>query len=207
MNILKDKFSERQVIGLSGHKSEGTVKQYARKLSAKTKKEMCGTLADNILPKQPQTTQKFQFKSIKPVEALGKLPKREEPAPEVNSLAPAPNLPQNVNYEYETFPINEEPSDDVLINFLRQFDAPDEHNSVQANQENIQPVNVPVPQQRQNPIVPLHELQPANPTPPQQIANNTMNIQQNVQNVNPNQRMPVLYFPGSNVMINYNFAK
>lgn len=37
MGILGDEFEGRHVIGLSGHKSESTIKQYARKLSAAKK--------------------------------------------------------------------------------------------------------------------------------------------------------------------------
>lgn len=206
MNILGERYTDRQVIGLSGHKSEGTVEQYARKLSSKIKKDMSGTLATNILPKVTPSANKFTFKSTKPAETASKPP--PEDAPVVNMVQDniPINPPENVQYEYQALDINAEPVDDMLIAYLSQFDEP--------NQQQVSPpeANVLAPQQiqqqpQQHVIPPILPQQQMASNPIQAVANNTMNIQHNIQNVNPGQRMPVLYFPGSNVTINYNFGK
>lgn len=49
MGILDELFEGRHVIALSGHKSENTIKQYARRLAPKKKREMCEALHQNAI--------------------------------------------------------------------------------------------------------------------------------------------------------------
>lgn len=187
MGILGEKYEGRKVIGLSGHKSESTVKQYISRLSAKTKREMSGTLAESIQPrKQAKTNQnKFTFRQQKLAATQAKAPEEnhvhvpDDPTMQVIQLDAEnneENQPENMEFQLQA--LDDAPPDDVLINFLSQFDP------------------VPAPQQQPH-------LQPL-------AHNNTMNISnvKNVQNVQDNQpKLPNMYFGGnSTVTINYNFG-
>lgn len=110
MGILGEHYEGRKVIGLSGHKSENTVKQYIRKLPTKTKRDMSGTLTSNILPKQPKLDKPFTFKSTKASATISKPP--QSAPPEANTkensaqvqLAPLQEvaIPQpNVEFEIQ----------------------------------------------------------------------------------------------------------
>lgn len=178
MGILGEKFEGRIVIGLSGHKSESTVKQYIRKLPSKKKCEMCSELATNILPKQPR----------KPADSTPPAT-ISVPPPENAKQAELPHNPDDQeNMQFVLEELNA-PIDSVLENFLAQLDA--QHN------QPPQPQPVAVPN-----TAPLNEVQ--NVPAPQPTLN--MNVQ-NVQNINPNKILPAMYFPQSNVTINYNFGK
>lgn len=185
MGILGEIYEGRHVIGLSGHKNEGSIKLYARKLSNKKKLEMCNTLADLAQPPKESNentappTPKFKFKNIAPK------PATVSKAPEHPKAAEIPAAENQVPFDLQ--PLDHAPPDDVLINFLKQFD----------------PITEDPPPE--NPVVQQPILQPV-PQP-----NNLMNISniQNVQNLaNPTQRIvPNMYFGGnSSVTINYNFA-
>lgn len=171
---------------MSGHKSEHTIKQYARRLSAKKKRELSGTLSSIINAKEAklETPEKLAVKA--PTATVSKPPDVENSAPE-NPNPPAKNQPE---FEFEA--LDNAPPDDVLIQFLSQFDQP-------ANLPNAPP-NVPLPAP-----VPVQAPQPLQP-------NHTMNIQQNVKNVQnmqnvPRMPPPAMYFGGnSTVTINYNFG-
>lgn len=200
MGILAEIYEGRLVIGLSGHKNESTVKQYARILSAKKKWEMCGTLADNILPKQAKKDQhQFTFKTTKPTATVSKPPEEirdKEPTIELNIQE---NVQPEIEFNYEA--LDDPGNDDALVQFLAKFDTPDpQNNQLQvAAQENVNP-NTPQMAIQHAANVPNMPVQlPANPLVP-------MNIQ-NIQSVNPNHLMPTLYFPNSSVTINYNFGK
>lgn len=171
MGILGEHFEGRHVIGWSGHKSEQTIKQYVRKLSSKKKWEMAEELHQIIKPKALKTSQ--------PTATVSKAPEEDVPQP-----AEKEDDKQNENnIQFQLEELDDAPPDDVLLQFLNQFDPITEN----------PPANV-------GPSAPVEPLQP----------NNTMNISnvQNVQNVLANQRMiPNMYFGGhSTVTINYNFS-
>lgn len=176
MNLLGDQFEGRIVIATSGHKSENTVKQYIRQIPAAKKREVSQHLADNILPKKP-----------KPNESISKPPENPENAVIEIQLDQENITPPADNMQFQLEVLDDAPPDEVLSNFLAQFDPP------------VQPSS---PQQNLNPPQVLNPV----PLVPNQIANNTMNIK-NVHNVNPNQLVPAMVFPNSNVTINYNFGK
>lgn len=174
MGILAEHFEGRHVIGLSGHKSESTIKQYVRRLPEKKKLEMCNKLAETALPaKQPKVVEKkFQFKSTHSA-TISQPPQNSNPPP-------APTVPQeNVEntLEFDIQAVPEEPNDDMLINFLAQFDPVTENPPAQP----LMPINV-------------------------QNNNNVNNVQNNVnpnQQVIPN----MYFGGNSTVTINYNFNK
>lgn len=176
MGILGEKYEGRIVIGWSGHKSEQTIKQYIRKLPAKTKKEISGTLHDVI-------QLKVQKKDDKPTATVSKRPEENSPSSAANHQNEdpvVPKEPQQNDMQFQLEDIDDAPPDDVLIQFLNQFDPVTEN---------------PPPQP-----IPPQPLQPSN----------TMNVNNvsNVQNILGNQKMlPTMFFGGnSNVTINYNFG-
>lgn len=182
MGLLGEAYEGRIVIGLSGHKSEQTVKQYIRRLPDKTKREMSNFLGENIQAKKakPNSQPKFQFK--KPAAAT--ISKPSEDNPSKAEIAPIP-IEQNPtsdqeNIQFELQALDDAPPDDVLLSFLNQFD----------------PIT-------ENPP-------PEMPKIPFASNSNTMNISNvnNVQNMQENQaKMPNMFFGGhSTVTINYNFA-
>lgn len=175
MGLLGEQYEGRIVIGWSGHKSEGTVKQYIRKLPTKKKREISNYLGNNIQPKAP----KYAFQSIPA--ATSKPP--EDPLPQQQNTE-QPQLPQ----EYDIQALDDAPSDDLLIQVLEEIEK---KNEAQQNQ----PQAVAVQNPQGNPLMP----------------SNTMNIQQNVSNIQNVNAMkppmvPTMYFGGhSTVTINYNF--
>lgn len=87
------------------------------------------------------------------------------------------------------------PIDPLLENFLKMFDPVMQQEAApNANQEQV--ATLPAPQ----PPMPLQEVQ----NNQQHTVNMSVN---NVQNFNPNRVLPAMYFPQSNVTINYNFGK
>lgn len=158
---------------------------YVCRISKKTKHDMSDTLADIAQPPKQQKLdtpkQKFQFKAIAPATVY----KPEQEAP----TETAKPLQQN-EAQFDLQPLDNTPPDDVLLNFLQQFD--------------------PVTEQPPPNLAPMYQPQVLQPIPPP-VANNLMNTNnvQNVQNVaNPNHNMmPNMYFGGhSSVTINYNFS-
>lgn len=192
MGLLGEQYEGRIVIGWSGHRSEGTIKQYIRRIPAKKKREISNYLGNNIKPKvAKEDAAKFTFRAIpatvsKPEENTSS---ESNVVPEESYPQPAPQLPEL--YDLQAF--DNAPNDEALIKILEDIEKTNEGLQAQAGPQEIQPVVMPNPQA--NPLVP----------------NNTMNIQQNVQNVQnvhplKPAMMPSMYFGGhSTVTINYNF--
>ena len=97
------RFEARHIITVSGHKSENSIKKYAKGCSTEKKREMSNALA---LPK------------IQP-----KMPKIEKPAPpQINSeLATTPLAGANFDLNaMDLFPIHDVEEDDALLAFINQ---------------------------------------------------------------------------------------
>lgn len=189
MGILGDKFEGRIVIGLSSHKSEGTVKQYIWKISTAQKWDACNELANNILPKAPKV------QPTATVSAPPDPPQQEEAIViqlDENAKQQKPPNQDQINYIIEEL---NAPMDPMLENFLASFDVP------VAQEPKLQEK----PQEAQDPVVqmPLQEVQNI---PQQQQHTLNMNVN-NVQNVTAQRMLPTMYFLQSNVTINYNFSK
>lgn len=185
MGILGEKFEGRIIIGLSGHKSENTVKQYVKKISTAQKREACNELATNILPKTPKRAPTATI-SAPPTEQENR--KKEESVIIQLDENVQPEIPPEVQYIIKEL---NAPMDPTLENFLKSFDPVAAENTTEnsANQQ-MQPM-------------PLQQVQ-NKPQNQQQSVNMSVN---NVQNFNPNRIMPAMYFPQSNVTINHNFSK
>lgn len=185
MGILGVQYEGRIVIGLSGHKSENTIKQYVHTLPATTKREMSGTLANNILTKKPRIDNQFNFRPIRPAATVSKAPDNAEPVIEIpldepENIPPPSASEAAPNVEIQLEALDDAPPDEQLMNFRQVFD----------------PVNV------QN----VPSVQPNKEETIEKVANNTINIQ-NVQQVMPHGMLPAMLFPNSNITINYNFSK
>lgn len=146
---------------------------------------MSEILAQNILPKPVQ----------KDATATPKIPLQNQDQNQLQLPQLLPNIAEdeqpNFDLQFSLEELDDPEGDDALNKFLDQYE----------NQLQV----ATIPQAQQQNLLP-----PANPTPkqmstPNQMANATMNIQ-NVQN-NPGKFMPAMYFPNSNVTINYNFTK
>lgn len=185
MGIWGDQFEGRHVIGLSGHKSENTIKQYVTRIPTAKKREMFDALATNILPKAPRKSKEPTATiSVPPEEPIVQVQLDEEAENQESNNENAVNDQQLQQFVFEEM---NAPLDPALENFLKSFDTP---------QENLAP------------HVPLQQVQNMPVQMPQQIPHNVKMNVQNVQNVNPHALVPAMYFaPNSNVTINYNFNK
>ena len=110
-------FDSRHIIAITGHKSETSIKQYARGRSNKKKREMSDELANNILDKMP------------------KIAPKEEPTDKTES-AETPNTASFDLQGMDIFPVDEE-DDDILLKFLN--DNPN------LERQTLPENNVPVP--------------------------------------------------------------
>lgn len=202
MGLLGEQYKGRIVIGWSGHKSESTIKQYIHQIPAK-KREISNYLGSNIKPKVAKVDgEKYVFKAMsatvsKPPDIVTNEPATALPPPvnvldnppipegenQVNNTEEAPPLP----LQYDLQALEDGLSDDQLMKVLED---------IKKKNENLQPS--PLGAQAvsaQNALMP----------------NNTMNIQQNVSNVQnvhglKSAMVPTMYFGGhSNVTINCNF--
>ena len=154
-------FEARHIIAITGHKSEQTIKQYARKCSNEKKRQMCDALADPIVPKIPKKS------TIQPIKS---------------ETAAVPDPPPPINFDLnavDLFPMDD--NDDALLNFLNA--NPDLDNAIQPAQQENTPSTSGI-----------------NVTPNVQNVQNVQNFATNLPSV-----IPKMYFPGSNVTINYNF--
>lgn len=184
IGILEDEYEGRHVIGLSRHKNENTIKQYARRLSAKKKREMSATLTDTIQPKRQAKSpdRKFQFKASTTTATISKPPQPE--AEKKNE--------DNIQFDLEA--MDNAPPDDILINFLSQFDPVTEN----------PPVNLPKLVPQQPPPMQQPQIQALQPSNTMNI-NKVSNVQNNVSANKP--ALPNMYFGGhSSVAKNYNFT-
>ena len=149
-------FEARHIIAVTGHRSESTIKKYARGCSNEKKREISDALASKIQPK---------------------IPKIAQPEPERSDLLP--------NFEIsnmELFAMDSN-DDDILLDFLNKNPALEtpQFQTLQADQQ-VQLVQ-------------------------QNMQQSVTNVQ-NFQRIQPNLPaiIPKMFFPNSNVTINYNFT-
>ena len=176
-------FEARHIIKLSSHKSEATVKDYSIKCPDSKRKEMFESLSAKIQPKnkKPKTA------TVSIAE-----PKENAIATLNQDILNMPDFKLEELNDYDTI------DDNLLANLV--YDLPTENQNVNNNNSTMTQDQG----QTANAITPFgnnHQLNiPAQP----QI--NTQFINRNVQNPAV-PRLPQMYFPHSNVTINYNFGK
>ena len=171
-------FEGCHIIQLSSHKSEATIKNYSRKCPENKRKEMFESLSDAMIPQSKK-------QKVKP-SATVSVP------PDVKELKE--NLP-NMNIEeiddFDT--IDDSVLADLMLDFPteNQNEAITSRNSkVQDTQNNTSVVPTTTPNQNQK-----HHFQEIN------TQFNTFNQQRMMPS------LPQMYFPNSNVTINYNFKQ
>ena len=193
MNILGEKYKARHIMGLSEHKSESSIKQYAVKLPESKKKEMFTTLINLVELKTKMS------KLSHTCEAKASVSNNPPPAGNIGTN-PTFDLP---NFDLVPVDFDDTFDDDLLLKVLDN-----------SEQQLLQDLN----------IVPSTNYPNKENTDTEAVIPNNANVitkMTNTHNVNINvpttsyqiqkaPRMPMipgLYFPNSNVTINYNFSK
>ena len=174
-------FEARHIIQLSSHKSESTIKEYAPKCPDAKKKEMFESLSNAMLPKRAHNA--TTNKQTKPTSTAVSAPNTCDTTPDIQDVKQ--NLPT-----FNLDPIDDSTIDDTLLqelltNIPQNFDNTNNSNNNSAIATPKSNVQVPVTQNN-------HQF-------------NTQVINQNIPFGFP--RVPAMYFPNSNVTINYNFSK
>ena len=179
-------FEARHIIALSSHKNESTIKDYATKCPENKRKEMFDSLSNAMLP----TVKKSKHPTSTVTKAIADGQTGQENP--IDNLATFDLDPIN---DFETL------DDNLLANLI--YDNPtltkgsDKENAT----ANINSPDAIVPKMPQNMVPLAPTTTSANP----QI--NTQVINHNVPTKNVNfPRLPPMYFPNSNVTINYNFG-
>ena len=179
-------FEAHHIIKLMFHKNESTVKEYATKCPENKRKEMFQSLSDAMLPKS---------KKSKPPNATNATASCST-EPNTVTLADVQNDLPNFTLQ----PIDEiETIDDSLLTNLI-YDIPNETENNDPNEQILEENAVAVQNQTPQNITPNFPLQPKTPK-------KTINTQFNTINNQAMQHFPAMYFPNSNVTINYNFSK
>ena len=134
-NLEEHGFEAHHIMGLSGHKSESSVKKYAKRVSTKKKQEMADTLATTM------TTKHAKHETVTNPVPLQNL---------TNTIDTNQNQNDNVLLNIDLTsanlePIPDEPNDDILVKFLDNFELTQPTNTTTTNIQNLQNVvpNVP----------------------------------------------------------------
>lgn len=165
----------------------------------KKKREISASLTSNILPKKAK--QNDENVAAVPANPQQQVAQQIVINDHVQQPLPQPVLQEPdqpvFDLQYDLEELDDAPEDDILLKVLQEVE---QENQVQVPQGNAS-VSAPP---KNDAIVPA----PLLPVPVNQLqhSNATMNIQ-NVQNNNPGKFTPAMYFPHSNVTINYNFGK
>ena len=180
-------FEARHIIKLSSHKSEATVKEYATKCPENKRREMFDSLSSAIQLK-PKPSATSTMATNPPVD------------PDIKQLTE--NLPAFDIQPLEDF---ETIDDSIFANLM--YDMPKENSNPNTNNNNSNIQTPTVTPTNTNIVTQYNRPQPQpQPQPQQQMTPqfNTQVINQNMQNL---PRFPAMYFPNSNVTINYQFGK
>ena len=184
-NLDKEGFEARHIMATTGHKSETSIKNYARKCPTRKRREISDALANSMMTDLQNNN-----------ENTPKKPKREIPATatrseETNELINMPDF-NLAGADLETI-------DDKELSELFAIDE-----NVMESQE-VMDLVAQIEQENSN--LAVQATTPQTPkTPKTPKTYNFANIS-NIANVNRMPLMPHMLFPHSNVTINYNFNK
>lgn len=165
----------RPICGVSGHKSEETIRCYSRQCPPKKKREMADIISDKLgnPAKKAKTIQEYE---------------KEQ----------AEKIMQNANFQ-DWVPIENNVDDFDVASILKEIEnTTNNYDITVPNQQNQNQVAMPSTTQA---LVPQNAGENV-PVP------STSSAQNSVVNVNSVQNYPVIpkmFFPHSNVTINYNF--
>ena len=177
-------FEARHIMHLSSHKSESTIKEYAAKCPENKEKEMFNSLQHAITPPSKIA---IILTATQTAPKDGQI--QDNNTPDIQNIKDnLPNFDLNA-LDYDTI------GDNILTELLTDFQETEQNvNSNNNNSNSGNAVCVTAPQKVQNTVSTMANQQ-----------FNTQVINQNAPMRVP--RMPVMYFPNSNVTINYNFNK
>lgn len=166
----------RHICGVSGHKSEETIKCYAKKVAPSKKREMADIISTKLGNPPPP-----------------KMAKESE----------------NLNDFEDWVPIENNKDDFVLVDILNQIE--NENAAVEKQAENNQalvPINPNMQPQNASNAIPPAIPGPSSAQPVIPVFNPTAGHQHvvNLNQAQHNPQMPKMYFPYSNVTINYNLG-
>lgn len=162
----------RHICGVSGHKSEETIKCYSRKCPPKKKREMCDILSEklnNPVPKKKKTDANFDTINMEDYD--------------FDDWVPIENNKEDFDLQ-------------ALIAKLEKVEKENAQGNVSGNTTSA------------GPLVPAQEITPSTNAAPLATPLNNQN-QSNVVNFTQASNIPVvpkMFFPNSNVTINYNFG-
>ena len=180
-------FEGRHIIALSSHKHEARIKEYATSCPDYKRKKMFDSLSNALLPKE---NSKAIAPKSKPSATVSKTPD----IPDVMDVKA--NLP---TFSIESLDEFDTIDDEILANLL--YDIPKDSNSNTGDKNDDQTHKT-----KTDALVPTSNNVPQMAHSENPKAYNTqVNTFNNMPNM-PN-KVPAMYFPHSNVTINYNFRK
>ena len=181
MTLDKNGVETRHIIKLSSHKNESTVKEYATECPTKKRKEMFQYLSDSINPQQNIKKQKSATISINPDNKHSDTTLTTQNLDQ-GTILDLPNMQLQEINNFDTI------DDDLLANMLYKTEKE----------------NCDQNKQIQGPTTDIVDSGTKNQINFNTVNNNPISLQQNVPNM---PKLPPMYFPHSNVTINYNFQK
>lgn len=187
--MQEHEFKNREIMFTTGHKNESSLNSYSTKLAPKKKREISQCLSKQ-LGEEAQPAAKIPKVTIsKAPDDQQNLPPRNEEEPVIEVQLDPPqneNLQLNIPLENaEVLPPEQWDSDENLVKALEEIEKQNAH------------------------LFNHQEQAPSAPTPGNILVPVNHNVQnvQNVQQVSNKNAVPLMYFPGSNVTINYHFNK
>ena len=168
-NLNEMGYEARDIMATTGHKSEASIRSYAKKIPSKKRCAVSDSLASKIVDINKKKQKKEGQETVT--------------SPHQNA-ADKRDVQDETLDSYEIFPDFE---DADLVQVLTQIEK--ENEQVEVPKEENTNKNVAIQQQKS----------------PKTI--NYSSMLTNISNVNRMPHLPQMYFPNSNVTINYNFAK
>ena len=187
-------YEARHIVALSSHKNESTIKDYATTCPDNKRKEMFDTLQNAMLPKS------FKFRKIAPAPPPT-ISKAQEQNTTPNDKLDVADVKENLP-TFDLQSLDDCPIDDkFLSNLMDELEKQEKNQQPQPNEtQNIQHNKQNNENKEQNKTQSALEIQPLMPQP--NITNNQINTFNQMQTM---PRVPPMFFPHSNVTINYNY--
>lgn len=195
----------RHIQATTGHKSEASIKSYAKKISAKKRREICELLQNQVQPQPAENIpQDVPGNNVNTV-PQNVMPQHIAPPLPENNFIPGPQDFWPENAELQQL---QELNDGNLVQVLADIEQENANMGIAPQQ----PVPVAI---QEEPNVVGQQIQPLEMAPPQpqmQIEKNP--LQQvhfssinNVSNIQPANPMPPMYISNSTVNIHYHYGK
>ena len=181
----ENNIASRHIQAVSGHKSEATIKTYAKHCPPAKKHQMFDILDMDKSQGNNSPNVKIAKKSV-------------------TATVSKPPEDQNINLDFLSFvPIDNNQDDFDLRNMLETIEAENQQDQTgQIAKDNCGPIALQTPNQNQNQV---QNKLAAVPVTQQNVPNMVQNVTNNSIKMQP--IIPKMIFPYSNVTINYNFSK